>query len=383
MQNLREQIENNKNIKLVDSDNDTGIDLFCFVSCNKDDDDLVKNSRGIVFHKDELVLQGFPYTEEFTKSNSMQLKEILSPQFQNCLFFDALEGSVIRMFYFSGKWYVSTNRKLDAFKSKWSSNQSFGYSFSKALENHALKNPDFLDLLSDKDIITQFQDTLDTKKQYMFLLLNNSENRIVCEASAEPVVFHVGTFVDGQLKMDENIGLPYPRNLKFNNFDELFDYVDKINYVTSQGVIIFTPNNKQYKIYNNDYLELFNIRGNEPSIKFRYLQLRMDERKSQMLKFLYPQFIPAFEEYENILYKKAKEINTAYINRFIKKTYVTVPVEDYIVISTIHSWHIEDRMTNKITLNKVIEVMNQQTPTNLNRMIKKVLYGNKVVKEDD
>jgi hypothetical protein len=109
----------------------------------------------------------------------------------------------------------------------------------------------------------------------------------------------------------------------------------------------------------------------------------MDERKTQMLKFLYPQHVHSFEEYENILYKKAKEINNAYINRFIKKNYVTVPVEDYIVISNIHTWHSEDRMVNKITLNKVIEVLNKQTPTNLNRMIKKVLYGNKEVKEEN
>ena len=382
MQNLREEIEKNKNIKLVDSDAETGIDLFCYITCNKDDDDLVKNSRGIVFHNNDLILQGFPYTEEFTKTNGGQLNEILSPVFHNCLFFEALEGSVIRMFHFSGKWYVSTNRKLDAFKSKWSSSESFGYSFSKALENNALKNPDFLDLMNERNVISQFQDTLDTKKQYMFLLLNNNENRIVCEATTEPTVFHVGTFVDGQLKMDENIGLPYPKNLKFNDINELYQYVDSIHYTQSQGVIIFTPDNKQYKIFNNDYLELFNIRGNEPSIKFRYLQLRMDERRTQMLKFLYPQCIPSFDEYENILYNKAKEINTAYINRFIKKNHVTVPVEDYIVISTIHTWHIEDRTVNKITLNKVIEIMNLQTPTNLNRMIKKVIYGNKVIKTE-
>lgn len=373
----REQIESNSNIKLVDSDPDTEIDLFCYMNCKKEDDEVIKNARGIVFYKDELVLKGFPYTEEFTKNNYNELKKLLEPIYEQCLFYDALEGSVIRMFHFSGKWYISTNRKLDAFKSKWSSTESFGLSFSKALENYSLKNQDFLNVMSEKDIITQFQETLDTNKQYMFLLLNNKDNRIVCEASPEPTVYHVGTFIDGQLSMKENIGLPYPNKLEFNNLDELLDYVDKINYNALQGVIIFTPDNKQYKIYNREYLDLYNIRGNEPSIKFRYLQLRMNKTARELLKHLYPQFIPIFDQYENILYNKAKEINNAYVNRFIKKNYVTVPVEDYIVISSIHSWHCSDRTNNKVNMEKVIEILNEQTPNNLNRMIKKIIYGNK------
>lgn len=373
----REQIESNSNIKLVDSDPDTGIDLFCYMNCKKEDDEVIKNSRGIVFNKDELILKGFPYTEEFTKNNYNELKKLLEPIYDKCLFFDALEGSVIRMFHFSDKWYISTNRKLDAFKSKWSSSESFGLSFTKALENYSLKNQDFLNVMSEKDIITQFQETLDTNKQYMFLLLNNKDNRIVCDASPEPTVYHVGTFIDGQLSMKENIGLPYPNQLEFKNLDELLDYVDKIDYNALQGVIIFTPDNKQYKIYNREYLDLYNIRGNEPSIKFRYLQLRMNKTSRELLKHLYPQFIPIFDQYENILYNKAKEINNAYVNRFIKKNYVTVPVEDYIVISSIHSWHTSDRTNNKVNMDKVIEILNEQTPSNLNRMIKKIIYGNK------
>jgi hypothetical protein len=103
----------------------------------------------------------------------------------------------------------------------------------------------------------------------------------------------------------------------------------------------------------------------------------MNKTSRELLKYLYPQFIPIFDQYENILYNKAKEINNAYINRFIKKNYVSVPVEDYIVISSIHSWHVSDRTNNKVSIEKVIEVLNEQTPSNLNRMIKKIIYGNK------
>ena len=121
---------------------------------------------------------------------------------------------------------------------------------------------------------------------------------------------------------------------------------------------------------NTDYLELFNARGNEPSIKFRYLQIRMDEKQTNMLYFLYPRFADTFDEYENTLYEIAQQINSNYIKRFIKKKYVTVPKEEYTVMKACHSWHLEDRERNRISLRKVIELLNEQTPTSLNHMIR-------------
>jgi hypothetical protein len=131
------------------------------------------------------------------------------------------------MFYFAGKWYLSTNRKLDAFRSKWASKESFGSFFKKALEyefenNERLRSS--VDYNPEKDdAIERFQSVLDTSKQYMFLLLNNNENRIVCSVQEKPTIFHVGTFVNFELKMDEDVYLSYPKKHDFIDIDELFD----------------------------------------------------------------------------------------------------------------------------------------------------------------
>ena len=50
------------------------------------------------------------------------------------------------------------------------------------------------------------------------------------------------------------------------------------------------------------YQEFFHVRGNEPSIKFRYLQVRMNKSQCDMLSYLYPKYTESFGEYENILY---------------------------------------------------------------------------------
>ena len=376
----RKNIESlSKYIRLVDSDAEKNIDLFCYLRASETDPPIIKQCRGVVFHGDELVMKGFPYTIEYTKENVEEIGQNILPIFDQCTFYDSHEGSVIRMFNYDGKWFLSTNRKLNAFSSKWSSRTSFGSAFQEALEYEYTHNTGLREIMTYNEgtdnIIEKFQDILDKKKQYMFLLLNNDENRIVCDPPSRPTFFHVGTFVNSQLIMDddeEDIKIPKPLKHTFANIDELFDYVNnRVNYMFLQGVIVFTPGNKQYKIFNSDYKYLYNVRGNELSINFRYLQIRMDKQLNEDIRFLYPKSVDKFEDYENYLYLIAKNIHSLYIERFIKKNYNSAPIEEFAIIKKCHSWHLENRTENKININKVIDVMNSQTPTCLNRMIKR------------
>lgn len=368
-----------KVIKQVDSDETTGLDLFCYIHCDQNDSQIRKQCRGVVFKGEDLIMKGFPYNIDYTENdNQAEINQNIVSVFDKCSFYDAYEGSLIRMFYYGDKWFLSTNRKLDAFRSKWATKESFGSFFKKALEseyeiNERLRNAihENTDVESGDCIITKFQSILDKSKQYMFLLLNNSENRIVCTAPERPTVLHVGTFDDFELLTDIDIYLKHPKKLEFKNIDDLYKYTNEINYRELQGVIVFAPNNLQYKILNRDYFELYKIRGNEPSIKFRYLQVRLNKKYNDGLHYLYPEYTDVFEEYEKYICDIGRSIMTSYVERFIKKNYVTVPIEEFQVIRECHNWHMQDKMTNKINLNKVIEVLNQQPATNINRMIRK------------
>ena len=365
-----------KVIKNCDNDETTGLELFCYMQCDSTDSHIRKQCRGVVFKGDTLVMKGFPYTIEYNENeNQKDINENIVNIFEQCSFYEAYEGSLIRMFNYEDKWYLTTNRKLDAFRSKWASKESFGSFFKKALEvefetNERLKNAVEFNPDSD-DVIEKFQSILDKSKQYMFLLLNNNDNRIVCSAPERPTVFHVGTFVNFELTFEDDIYLNYPKKLDFNNINELYKYTNEVDYKHLQGVIVFTPNNLQYKILNKDYYELYKIRGNEPSIKFRYLQIRMNKKYNDGLHYLYPEYKDAFAEYENYICEIAKYILSSYFNRFIKHNYVTVPVEEFQVMHQCHEWHKIDRMFNKINVNKVIDVLNQQPATNINRMIRR------------
>jgi hypothetical protein len=103
----------------------------------------------------------------------------------------------------------------------------------------------------------------------------------------------------------------------------------------------------------------------------------MDKNANDSLRYLYPESCPDFEKYEGIIFSIAESITKSYIERFIKKNYVTVPSEEFHVIRQCHSWHIENRLENKINLHKVIEILNAQPPTNINRMIKRKILDEK------
>jgi hypothetical protein len=266
----RANIMAENNISLVDADEETGVELFCYNSCSKDDSYFVKQSRGLVFKGETLVMKALPYTDEYT-SEDKNLDNLLS-NMSEWKFFPSYEGALLRMFNVSGKWYLSTHRKLDAFRSKWSCKDSFGILFSRALENEVSRNQEFSSRLgAGDDIVTKFQNSLDPEKQYMFLLRNTFENRIVCTppTTNEPNVFHVGTFISKTLSFEDNCGIPKPEQLHFNTLSELRTFVDNSDPHKIQGVICFGQNNKNIKVLHEKYLFYFNVRGNEPSIKFR------------------------------------------------------------------------------------------------------------------
>jgi len=359
-------------VRITDKDEATGLELFCYVKCGRDDDFIMSNCRGVVFHGNNIIMRAFPYTVEYDHTEEKNIYNSIQESFKDSFCYDSQEGTLIRMFYFSGKWYTSTHRKLNAFRSRWSSNESFGNSFKRALESEIENNVVLRDSLDEsiEGTLERFQNILDKSKQYMFLVKNNEENRIVCDSPSRPTLFHVGTFVKRELVMTENINVPSPRKHIFSNVEELIKYVKNADIREIQGVIVFSPNNKQYKIVNKNYKELFDVRGNEPSIKFRYLQVRMNSSYLNRLYDLYPNMYLQFEDYENAIFSIAKNIYNSYVQRFIKKMWVTVSTEEYNVIRACHSWHEKNRKENRINLEKVIEKLNEQTATNINKMIR-------------
>lgn len=371
----KENIKANPNIRLTDFEEDTSLELYCYNQCENSDTAFLKNCRGIVFHGEKLILKAFPYTDEYSHLNLVELQEALK-NFENFSFYKSYEGTLLRLFYFSGKWFLTTHRKLNAFKSRWSGQDSFGTLFCIALEHEYAINENFKNSLgkSGDTMLEKFYSSLDKELQYMFLLRNTNTNRIVCKqpSDTDTKLFSIGYFKNGVFFMNNVNNLKTPEKIQLNNLSELEDYFkNEVNPLEFQGLVGVSENNFKIKIIHDDYKKLFNIRGNEPSIKFRYLQLRMDKEKVIKLNQLYPDMVHVFESYEKSLFEIAKTIYKAYIQRFIKKNFITVPKEEFLVINECHTWHLSNREQNRISIEKVIAVLNRQPPININAMIRR------------
>lgn len=362
-------------IRVTDSDEETGLQIYCSDKCTPEDEGIIRECRGVVFHGPDIVMKAFSYTPEYDEYDNENLEKNIKPMLNDSVVFDAHEGTLIRIFYFMDKWFISTHRKLDAFKSKWASKESYGTLFRKALTSEVENTPTLAERLpeNEQNTIERFQSTLDKDKQYMFLVRNNEDNRIVSNPPERPTLYHVGTFVDGELRTDIDCGVPTPVEHKFENLDELRNYVNKIDYREKQGVIIFGPDNRHYKVVNGRYKDFFEVRGNESSIKYRYLQVRMDQEKSEMLWHLYPKMHATFDLYEDAIYDIGRYIYDSYVARYIRKEYVELPQQEFAVMKTCHTHYLADRSKNKINFCLVMDILNRQSPTNLNHMIRRCL----------
>lgn len=371
-----------KTIKKADTDGD--VTLYCYTTATRDSPDYIKSARGLVYDGNDLVYTSFAFSDEYVVGEDDEQVWNRLEQFDpdECMIFDSYEGFLIRVFYLQDRWYISTHRRLNAYKSHWSSRVSCGKIFENAIEHSYENLQEFRERIEtvstgndESTILERYLETLDKDYCYAFLTRNTDENRIVCDApiDSEQKVYFVGRFEknDRNVRLDVDVGVPKPP--KVLKRAELMDYAMNVDIHKQQGVIVFLPDGSQFKILHPDYRYLYDVRGNESSIKFRYLQVRMDNEKREALISLYPSAHEIIDKYENTIYCIAKHLKNLYIQRYIHRELSTLPPQEFKIVNLCHKWHREDREKHRISIEKVIDILNEQTPTFLNRMIREFL----------
>ena len=324
--------------------------------------------KGVVFEKNKKVMDAFPRVKHVTVSADTEMNMLSDTDVQKGRFYDHHEGALVRVYWASETWQVSTQKKIDAFRSRWGSAQSFGDTWSRAVAHLHDENKENV----ENPLLALFN-TLDKKKQYLFIVRHNAENRLVCDAPENPTLFHVGTFSEGKLDPDDDIGLPKPATHKFESVDELKAHVLALSPSKLSGCLGRVQGEhgeKWIRFQNDEYQRLERIRGNEPSLRFRYLQVRLDGNLVDGLYSLFPGHATVFDECEDTIYSIAKYIHKAYMDRFIRRQFVTLEREFFSIMRICHEWHKEDRQNNKVDLDKVIEVINTRYDHVLNKMIR-------------
>lgn len=350
-------------VEIYDSDSENGLELYHYLDCTTSSPEYLKEVRGVVLDKEgKIVMQSFPFTPEYTEEN---INEILSEEMKYT-FYPALEGTILRLFFYQTKWYLSTHKKLNAFQSKWGCRKSFGSIFEDCVKE--VKNL----------TLSEFYETLDKSKKYIFLVRNTMENRIVSIPQAtEPKIYLLAT-VDENGKFnytDHSLLFPSPAQYIFDSREEVVEFLKNCNPVRQQGLVAVDENGRHLKFVSKTYSDLFSVRGNEPNKRLRYLQVRFTPELRQLFLNLYPEDFNEFQRWESILVFVADSIYEAYVLRFIRHEFATVPKQQYGVLLKCHQWFLQDRMKNRISREAVLRILNKETPEQLNRIIVEFIHS--------
>lgn len=327
--------------------------------------------RGYITEKmdrKKIICPSLGSTEEFTIEDKKNCFSFMEQWTDEWKWFYAIEGTLVRLFYFENKWYLSTHKKLSAFQSRWSCRLSFGEIFIEYLREIYPHS---------ENIYSDFLKTLDTDKIYYFILRSNIHNRIICDVTSieygKKIVFLGYRNQKHELILnDEDCHLlpklQKPTKLKNIDTHNMFDFVEnEINPIIHQGIMGFhQKENKHIKIVNQKYKTLSRLRGNNPNIRLRYLEIRENENNKLLFSQLYPNFQRVFQKFEFIISKIATFIHYSFMERYIRGKYITLPKEEYIVLRKCFEY---SQQNGTLTCDDVLHILNFENPLYVYKMI--------------
>jgi hypothetical protein len=385
----------------TDSDNDYLI--IHWVDCSDSSPDTVKSCRGIIRRQDEIVCRTFNYTPEFIGMSEKALSALSAVWDKSKIIYPAFEGTSVRLWYDQEKWHLSTFRKLDAYHSRWGCKTSYGDLFMKGLVNEMKdrSSEDTEEQTSPDECFQSYCSTLRKDRIYTFLIHSVLDNRIVTKVNDSiPRLSFTGEFDNNPkshtrfallAKNTSHINWPILNiPLFFDSPEDALKFVENSDPMLCQGLMVHygveSSTFGSIKLTSKQYQALAELRGNEPSVIFRYLQLRCEmnspgeseagsvaSRKQRFESFrnLYPERWPEFDECETILKNAINTIYQGYIKRYLKHEYIHLPQELWHVARNLHDAYLQNPQLNKISLELVQRHVNQLPAVRQNFIIRR------------
>ena len=359
--------ESNKIIQ----DEDGYLTLQHYKECTNEDSADIKATRGIIKDVEgNVVCQSFGYTHEYSPEDT-EWQNKVRESIQNCKVFLSEEGTLLRMFCYNHRWYLSTHKRIDSFSSRWSSTLSFGDMFLQALEHYFLvgEGKGKIEVEDKKDLYDRFCATLDPGNVYTFLVRTTEETRIVCQPPSIPTIYFAGFFFHGMRMEGNPTLLPYPTILPFTSVEDLSHYVTSLDPMKYQGVIVFTTEQDVFKVVHPMYSNYAKIRGSEPSIQRAYLRIRESNEILQQFLVLFPEKKELVKDIEEKILVLAQKLHQSYSKRFIRKEYIVVNKHYFYMMRLAHVWHIQNRSTNVVSVQTFLTLLDKQQPNFLHVLL--------------
>lgn len=356
-QELQRKNDNNNPVYYIQLKEDPNLCLLYYNGLPENDNnrELETSCRSYIFEKSSFK----PIASQFNKIlyNEEAINFLKEKSWSNVMVEKCYEGTLILVFNYNNKWYISTRRCLNASESTW------------------IKNSSYLELFNETIKDKFGLEDLDKKYCYHFILVHNKNKNIVSYddfGKDYKEIFHImtteqETLLEVPYKINDNVR--YIEKETFNSMEEVMESLNKINTtdqqnkkVSLEGYVLKyyhgEPNKSNFtilKLQTQLYQSLMKLKPNNSNIYQSFLELY---QKDKLIEFL-----PYFSRYGDDIFKRihysmktiSKELLDVYHLTRQKKNpqlYNALPDSYKKVLYNIHGIYIKNK---KDELNKIKE----------------------------
>lgn len=252
------------------------------------------------------------------------------------------EGVKITVFFHADRWYVSTNRIIDASKAYWTSSVSFRDQFLEACRTIA---PEI-----EQQISHGKDGPLTVGVSYVFILCS-PHNKAVSSISDARLLHAASTSVPALEQLDIDIGVCRPKPVELSSIDQLTAMMKTFEY-WMPGVLVFGK--QRYKILTKMFDTIKELGGNTPDMRRHYLDIRKDKNLRDQFLWYYPSYTQLAKQIDKDVWHCARALHNMYVQYFILRQ--QRPVLDKTIFVTLMQIHADYKATShKRTLQTVYD----------------------------
>ena len=292
---------------------------------SKIDDTILLDCNGTILEKNtnKVICKIYPVMKEYPVSYTYDTFSELTCE-------EAIDGTLIKVFYYNNQWNLATNRCIDAKDSYWISKKSFYDLFMEAANNI-----DF----------SQLTETY----CYAFILQHPDNRHITKYDKCNIIYLYSYDLVNNCEVNDKTLSLlDKPKQFKFKNWTEFHEQLNTLPY-DKEGFILYNKNKQMTKYVNPKFNLVKKLKGNTNDMLYQCIVLHKYGQNTQFLTY-YPEYKETFTDIQKSLYKFVNSIYTFYVTKYINKQTVTVNEEIEIILNHLHL----DYLNTKIKINKKI-----------------------------
>lgn len=265
-----------------------------------------------------------------------------------------IEGTMMNVFWDGFNWKTSTRFKMDGSCFFFQENGYFGIMFKETLDVCHI-------------------DLNELNKEYCYsFVMQHPENRIVT-AFKTPQLYLIEAYKISEINKNEtrvevvsNVRndpywgstlIRFPARLNFG----LTDIISNMPYTIMGVSFKETVSGDRCKLRNSAYEYVRQLRGNQPKLSYRYLELRKTSQVKEYLSY-YPEHSDHFKKFQDNLHKYTTGLYHTYVALNIKKTVQLEQVDSRFrpSLKRLHVYYKEVLAPQKkyITMSEVIQYVN-------------------------